>query len=327
MVANARQECAISQSQIDHFNEYGYVRLGGLLSRSDVSNLREAMTQALATFASSPNSYNVTAVADAFWSDAANDNQGSAQHDLAELAQCVRKSGHPRLVDEQIAGTRRGRFLLDTSAWRRTRELERFALASTLPAISATLLQAGEIRYYDDQLFVKEPGAVDRAAFHQDFPYFHLSEPRGCVFWIPLDCAGPGGGRLAYVPGSHRWGDVYKPNIFVSALAFPGSEGADMPAIDASPESFGAVYIDVEPGDVLVHHFLTIHGSEGNRGTTARRAFSLRYCDAALTYKRRAGAPDQPLHRADMKDGDMLDPTIHPIVWPQIGDGMRRGAA
>jgi len=326
MNVESRADMAISRSQIDHFNEHGFVKLPGLLNRREVGSLRQAMADALETFSKSPNSYNVTAAADAFWhNEAANDNQGSTQHDLDALASVVRESKHRRLVDPPAQSGERGRFLLDTSVWRRTPALAQFALTSCLPGMSAALLGAEAVRYYDDQLFVKEPGAVDRAAFHQDFPYFHLSAPRGCVFWVPLDFAGPGGGRIAYVPGSHLWGDVYKPNIFVSALAFPGSEGSDMPAIDESPDAFGATYIDVEPGDVLVHHFLTIHGSEGNCKPTARRAFSLRYCDAALTYKKHVGAPHQPLHRQDAKDGDPLDADVHPVVWP--ASRVRRGVA
>ena len=326
MIAENLAGVTITKAQSNHFHEHGFVKLPGLLNRKEVSLLRLAMTEALTTFSSSPNAYNVTAAADAFWrNEAANDNQGSTQHDLDALAKLVRESRQRRLVDQSAEGSERGRFLLDTSAWRRTPALANFALTSFFPEISASLLDAEVVRFYDDQLFVKEPGAVDRAAFHQDFPYFHLSAPDGCVFWVPLDFAGTGGGRLAYIPGSHRWGDVYKPNIFVSALAFPGSEGSDMPAIDDDPEAFGATYIDVEPGDVLVHHFLTIHGSEGNRQSTARRAFSLRYCDASLTYRKHAGAPPQPLHRQDAKDGDALDSDVHPVVLPR--PHLQRGAA
>ena len=198
MNAELRTDMAISRAQLDHFSEHGFVKLPGLLNRREVSALREAMADALESLSSSPNSYNVTAAADAFWSDeAANDNQGSMQHDLDALATLVRRSKQRRLVDPPAESGERGRFLLDTSVWRRTPALARFALTSCLPGMSAALLGAEAVRYYDDQLFVKEPGAVDRAAFHQDFPYFHLSAPRGCVFWIPLDFAGPGGGRLA----------------------------------------------------------------------------------------------------------------------------------
>jgi ectoine hydroxylase-related dioxygenase (phytanoyl-CoA dioxygenase family) len=274
--------------------------------------LRNAMQEALTTFDHSPSSYDVTAAADSIWNSAALADQGSVQHDLAALAQAVRATGAQRLIDPPLEG-HSGHFLLDTSVWRRVPALAAFAVGSALPAIARTLLGCGRVRYYDDQMFVKEAGAVDRTAFHQDFPYFHLDRPDGCVFWIPLQAVGRGGGRMGYIPGSHLWGAAFKPNIFVSTLPFPGSEGTDMPAIDEQPEAYGAEYIEVEPGDVIVHHFLTVHGAEGNRSNTNRAAFSLRYCDADVRYHRRCGAPAQPLHKAEAKDGDMLDNVAHPI--------------
>ena len=162
---------------------------------------------------------------------------------------------------------------------------------------------------------MKEPGTADRAAFHQDLPYFNLDGDRGCVVWIPLDPVRKGSGTLAYVPGSHKWG-LYNANVFMSRAAFPGSEGCDLPDIDGDPDAFGVVHVEAEPGDVIVHHFLTVHGSEGNLGRSNRRAFSLRYCDADIRYLRRAGAPAQPLHRQDLRDGDALDDALHPMVWP-----------
>ena len=311
----ARYFRSITQEEISQFQKFGFARLHNILSASQVDEMRDAMAKAVATLKSSPNAYNVTAAADAVWRQDEVDDQGSEQHDLKLLAQAIRAAGLNRLVDEAAPGTPRGNFLLDTSVWRRVPELAEFCTGSHLPAIAAVLLGAESIRYYDDQIFVKEGGAVDRSAFHQDLSYFHLGGDTGCVFWIPLDEVRAGGGRLGYVPGSHRWGQIYKPNVFVSELAFPGSEGPDLPSIDGNPEAYGVQYIDADPGDVIVHHFLTIHGAEGNRSGNQRRAISLRYIDSNLRYQRRPGAPAQPLHRQDMHDGDVLDDAIHPIVW------------
>jgi ectoine hydroxylase-related dioxygenase (phytanoyl-CoA dioxygenase family) len=306
---------AATPEEIAHFRKFGFVCLRNVLSAVQVDDLREAMSEALATLRTSPSSYNVTAAADAVWANENVDNQGSEQHDLALLAQAIRAAKLNRLVDDASPDVPRGNFLLDTSVWRRVPMLARFCTDSQLPAISAALLGASEVRYYDDQLFVKEGGAVDRSAFHQDLSYFHLAGDTGCVFWIPLDKVRRGSGTMGYVPGSHRWGQTYKPNVFVSELAFPGSEGPDLPSVDANPEAYGVQYVEVDPGDVIVHHFLTIHGAEGNRSGLERRAFSLRYIDANLRYRQRPGAPAQPLHRQDVKDGDPLDDAIHPIVW------------
>ena len=307
-----------SVDAVDQFRARGYVKLTGVLSPDTVDKLRRMMAAAVETFSNSPNSYNVTQAADALWAAKALNSSGSTQHDLNALARAIAESPLPRLVDESEPGQPRGSFLLDTSVWRRVPELARFAFGSDLPRIAAELLDVASVRYYDDQLFIKEPGAVDRVAFHQDFPYFHLDAPRGCVFWIPLDPVPPGAGRLGYVPGSHLWRKVFKPNIFASETPMPGSAGVEMPNIDADPDAYGVEYVAAEPGDVLVHHFLTVHGSEGNRGGSQRRAFSLRYCDSALRYRFRPGAPPQPLHRANIDDGDELDSNIHPVAWPRV---------
>lgn len=311
---------ALTAEEVAQFRSCGYVALRGLLSDDRVAALRDAVKAGVDSFAASPNAYNVTAAADALWGAAASyRNETSTQHDLGALAQAIAQSELPRLLDAPAAGQPRGNFLLDTGVWRRVPALASFVLHGPLPGITAALLDIPAIRFFDDQVFVKEAGAIDRVAFHQDLTYFHLGGSAGCVFWIPLDPVREGGGRMGYVPGSHLWNKLFKPNIFASETPFPGSEGLDMPNIDADPAAFGVDYIAVEPGDVLVHHLLTVHGSEGNRSGTQRRAISLRYIDAAMPYRHRVGAPPQPLHRADVADGAALDPDIHPVVWPQSG--------
>jgi ectoine hydroxylase-related dioxygenase (phytanoyl-CoA dioxygenase family) len=318
----------IAEEEKQQFQKKGFVRLRGLLTENDIASLRRASDHAVGTFQNSPNFYNVTKAADAFWDSSVADNdQGSVQHDLAGLAKAVQHSKLPRLVDNADKVAARGSFFLDTSVWRRVPELADFALHGVLPAIASELLGVPAIRFHDDQLFIKEPGAVDRVAFHQDIPYLHLDGDQGCIFWVPLERVSAGGGRIGYIPGSHLWQQMFKPNIFVSAMPFPGSEGAEMPRIDGDPEKYGVEYVEMEPGDVLVHHFLAIHGSEGNKSTRPRRAFSLRYCDAAVKYRHRPGAPNQPLHRQDAKDGDLLDSTIHPVVWPPANDNQDTIAA
>jgi len=327
MQDNAQYPAKLTDSQRRKFSEWGFVKLPGVLTANEMVLLRLAMARAQLTFQQSPNSYNVTMAADCVWSEEALDNQGSTQHDLAALAAAIRMSDLPRLADKSTEGAPRGNFLLDTSVWRRVPELAHIALGSKLAGISAQLLGVPSVRFYDDQMFIKEAGAVDRAAFHQDLPYFHLDGECGCVFWIPLNKVKVGGGRVGYIPGSHRWQKMFKANVFISELPFPGAEGADMPKIEANPEAFGVQYMEAEPGDVLVHHFLTVHGSEGNRSNIPRAAFSLRYCDAEMRYRNRPGAPAQPLHKQGMHDGEMLDDTIHPVVWPKrdVADEMLKG--
>jgi ectoine hydroxylase-related dioxygenase (phytanoyl-CoA dioxygenase family) len=304
-----------SAPEIATFRAKGFVKLEGFLNGREAAQLRKAMDEALATFASSPNAFDMTAMADLLWRENQSADASHAPLDLEDLARAVRRAKLPRLRERARPLRARGKFLIDTSIWRRDARFAEFALRGPLGAAVASLLGAEEIRFFDDQLFVKEAGALDKAAFHQDLSYCHLDGGLGCAVWIPLDPVRRGSGAMGYVPGSHRWPGVYNPNILASTLASPGSDGADLPGIETNPERFGVTYMDADPGDVVIHHFLTVHGSEGNTSLNARRAFSLRYCDGAMRYRRRAGAPVQPLHPAGMTDGHKLDSIIHPIVF------------
>lgn len=307
---------ALGLADVAHFWKFGYVKLSGVLSAEKVNLLRNAMDGAVQTLDDSPCSYNATAVGDAFWSKEENiDDQGSVQHDLSALSSAIREAGYPRLVDAAVAPMPRGRFLIDTSVWRREERLAEFATSGQIPEIAAILLAVERLRFFDDQLFVKEAGALDRTAFHQDLSYFHLGGTCGCVVWIPLDPVHRGGGAMGYVPGSHMWGQTFNPNVFLCEMPSPGSAGQNLPSVESAPGRYGVQYVEVEPGDIVIHHFQTIHGSEGNQSSRSRRAFSLRYCDADIRYQFRPGAPVQPFHRSGMKDGDCLDDAVHPIVW------------
>jgi hypothetical protein len=306
-------------ADVNHFWKFGYVKLRGFLYDHELDDLRDAMDDALSTYEASPNFYNVTAIGDSIWGNAEEiDAASSTQHDVNALGNFMRESGYPRLLDKPKNSVPRGRFLVDTSVWRREPRLASIALEGSIPAAAATLLGVNRTRFFDDQLFVKEGGAVDKAAFHQDLSYFHLDGEMGCVAWIPLDSVRRGGGCMGYVPGSHRWGKTYNPNVFVSEMPSPGSASDNMPSIDSDPEKYNVRYIEADPGDVVIHHFQTIHGSEGNTTGRMRRAFSLRYCDADIRYRIRPGAPFQPMHRQDSVDGDPLDNDIHPIVWSAL---------
>ena len=72
-------------------------------------------------------------------------------------------------------------------------------------------------------------------------------------------------------------------------------------------EDYDLVHFETEPGDVLVHHYRTIHGAGGN--TTryqVRRAASLRYCGDDIRFKTRPWAPKQLHHTHRLDDGDPL---------------------
>jgi len=192
-----------------------------------------------------------------------------------------------------------------------------FALLGECPEIAAALLQSGKINFYDDQIFVKQPKTSERTAYHQDSSYFHFEGDQACTMWIPVDPVSFNSGTIRYVRSSHRWG-FFKPNVFVSQMAFPGADGETLPDIDGNEAAYDIVSYELEPGDMLVHHHLTVHGSAGNATLRqTRRAASLRYCGDDIRFKFRPHAPTQAHYHHQLKDGDLLDCAQFPVVWPR----------
>lgn len=207
-----------------------------------------------------------------------------------------------------------GRFRAGTQHWRRDADFDAFARASPLPRIVARLLASTTVQLYEDSVLVKEPGTAERTAFHQDMAYFHVDGDQVCTTWVPLDAVTSASGALEFVRGSHRWRRTFRPNLFVTTMALPDTEGEDVPD-PRTQRDWELVSFDTEPGDITVHHARTIHGAGGNASATLRRrAISVRYTGDDVRFRRRRGAPLEPHHEA-MRDGDPLDPAAFPRVY------------
>lgn len=208
-----------------------------------------------------------------------------------------------------------GHFRSGVDHWRHDPEMLEFATRSALPAVVASLLDTTELYLYEDSVLAKEPNTVEPTMFHQDFPYFSVEGDAVCTTWIPLDPVTRDTGGMGYVRGSHLDETVWRPNLFVSLDAIPGAPGENVPDFHADPGDADIVWIDAEPGDVIVHHARTLHGAGPNRsGTRRRRAISIRYCGAGVTFRRRALTP-KPHHDACV-EGDPLGPPAFPVAWP-----------
>ena len=233
--------------------------------------------------------------------------------DMTAMGDALDRSGASVLRNESSGG----RFRSGVDHWLANPAFARFARASGLPAIAAALLRASKLNLWEDSVLVKEPGSGERTAWHQDLAYFHVSGEQLCTTWVPLDEVDAHTGAMAFVRGSHRWPQLFRPNLFVSTLAIPGTSGDEVPDIDAlaARGEVELVQWDLAPGDVSVHHARTLHAAGANRSATRwRRAISVRYCGDDARYLFRPGAPRKP-HHADVREGDELDHERCPVVW------------
>ncbi len=122
------------------------------------------------------------------------------------------------------------------------------------------------------QYFNKPPGIGRATPPHQDGHYFMLAPCEAVTMWIALDSVDEGNGCVRYIPGSHRGG--MRPHGRTDTLGF--SQGiCDFGTADDRERE---VAIPAEPGDLLVHHALTIHRADRNRSPDrTRRAIGFIY--------------------------------------------------
>ncbi|HWL53544.1 MAG TPA: phytanoyl-CoA dioxygenase family protein [Chthoniobacteraceae bacterium] len=107
--------------------------------------------------------------------------------------------------------------------------------------------------------------------WHQD-RWTHLDRDPQLTVWTALDPATRENGCVQVIPGSHRHGLINPthPSGFLSK--------AQAAAI-CTPERI--VYVELEPGEVVLLHNYLLHASDINRSGQSRRAFSVCYMDGA----------------------------------------------
>lgn len=122
------------------------------------------------------------------------------------------------------------------------------------------------------QYFNKPPLVGKPTPPHQDGYYFMLEPNEAVTMWLGLDAVDEENGCVRYVKGSHLGG--MRPHGRSGVLGFSQGMTDFGTAGDLSRE----VWFPTGPGDLLVHHSLTIHRADGNRtADRSRRALGFIY--------------------------------------------------
>lgn len=134
---------------------------------------------------------------------------------------------------------------------------------------ASQLLGDKAVRFWHDQLFCKPAHHGGVVAWHQDYSYWTRSVPmQHLTCWVGLDDATTENGCLYYIPGSHRWGLIDKPELAGDM------EGVKHFLNDEQKKTFAnKVAIEMKRGHATFHHPLLMHGSYENSSSKARRAF------------------------------------------------------
>jgi ectoine hydroxylase-related dioxygenase (phytanoyl-CoA dioxygenase family) len=133
------------------------------------------------------------------------------------------------------------------------------------------LLGDKSVRFWHDQLFCKPAKHGGVVAWHQDYSYWTRSKPmQHLTCWVGLDDSTRENGCLRYIPGSHNWGFLGKPDLTgdIDGLKkFLNDE--------QQKELERSLPVEMKKGHASFHHPLLVHGSYANNSDRPRRAFVL----------------------------------------------------
>jgi non-heme Fe2+,alpha-ketoglutarate-dependent halogenase len=124
---------------------------------------------------------------------------------------------------------------------------------------------------WGSQFFAKPAGDAAYVTWHQDATYWGLSSPDVATAWIALTPSTRESGCMQVVPGTHRAQVPHEDRFDDANLLSRGQEVAVQ--VDRS----AVVDVELQPGEMSLHHVLLFHGSEPNRSAHPRIGFAIRY--------------------------------------------------
>lgn len=210
-------------------------------------------------------------------------------------------------------------FVQDVLMSRSDADFAAYIFRSALASVVQQVLGAETVRFYYDQLFVKEPGSPFATPWHHDITFFAVEGAQVCSAWMSLDRATRASGCIRFVRGSHLWEKRYR------SIGVGGPTGTfelspdrgleDIPDIEAHPQDFDIVDWELNPGDLILFSAGTLHGSGPNSTTSLRRrVLTTRWCGDDVIF---TGAPKEAIAAdADITPGHPIGGPRFAVAWP-----------
>ncbi|MBR9653578.1 phytanoyl-CoA dioxygenase family protein [Thalassovita aquimarina] len=130
-----------------------------------------------------------------------------------------------------------------------------------------------DLLIWSAEFFIKEPHTTHIVGTHQDLTYWGMGETSDQVTaWIALSPATVESGCMDFVAGSHK--NPILPHVDTFSENNLLSRGQEI-AVEVADED--KTHIVLQPGQMSLHHGLTIHGSGPNSSDDRRIGFAIRY--------------------------------------------------
>ncbi len=189
-----------------------------------------------------------------------------------------------------------GRFFGDYCNWQRIAPYRAFFFESPAKELAAELMGSSKVNLYHEHVLVKEPGTKERTPWHHDQPYYPIDGHDVISLWIPLD---PVARSVCpeFIAGSQRWGRWFTPARFADMKVHDAAKDSRFeppPDFEAERDQHRILQWELEVGDCIAFHGLTVHGAPENASVHRRRAFSARFTGTDARFMPRSGFMSPP---------------------------------
>lgn len=161
-----------------------------------------------------------------------------------------------------------------------------------------------DIMLWSTVLFIKAPQSGSFVSWHQDATYMAVSPHNDVTAWLALTPSTIENGCVSMLPGTHRSGKVEHVDTYGDDNIL--TRGQQVVGVDPST----AVHIELQPGQMSLHHPWVVHGSQPNRTDDRRIGVALQtYMGAEMRPTR------SPQHVTHVR-GAKVDPSWTELPLP-----------
>jgi non-haem Fe2+, alpha-ketoglutarate-dependent halogenase len=145
-----------------------------------------------------------------------------------------------------------------------------------------------DILCWSSTFFIKERSSKGFVSWHQDLTYWGLDPADVVTAWIAFTPSRRDSGAMQVIPGTHLREVVSHRDTFAADnLLTRGQE------IAVEVNEAQAVTVELDPGEMSLHHVKIFHGSQPNTSSDRRIGFAIRYVPP--TVRQIAGPRDSAL--------------------------------
>ena len=235
---------SISQSQIDFYQENGFIIIEDFLTQGELHHWRETVMSAISKRGGQkiPGKSGMVGEDDGINSDS---------------------EYFSKVFDQLI------------NLWQTDKGVKELMFDPRIGEMAAKLAGVDGIRIWHDQALFKKPWA-NPTSWHLDTPFWSFSDRRALSIWIALDDATLENGCLFFIPGSHKKTSFENPGIGknMDAIFDNYPDFRHVPSVAAA----------MKAGSCSFHNGLTVHGANANMTSGSRRAMTCAYMPDGNVY-------------------------------------------